>query len=113
MNMAHPRLLTDALFLFRNVHSRSAGLPTIEFLIENKAEHVLLHAFSGNAKNARKGIEAGYYFSIPPSFAIAEVCFSVRYSGEIEKLIQQRSNLNIIEICTNRNDSNRSNLFGN
>ncbi|VDN42462.1 unnamed protein product [Gongylonema pulchrum] len=60
----------------RNVHSRSAGRPTIEVLRQNGATHVLLHAFSGNVKNARPAIEAGYYFSIPPSFTLSkEVSF--------------------------------------
>ncbi|VDN29286.1 unnamed protein product [Gongylonema pulchrum] len=59
-----------------NVHSRSAGRPTIEVLRQNGATHVLLHAFSGNVKNARPAIEAGYYFSIPPSFTLSkEVSF--------------------------------------
>ncbi|KAI1719982.1 tatD related DNase domain-containing protein [Ditylenchus destructor] len=54
-----------------NVHSRSAGKPTIDFLIENGATKVLLHAFSGNVKSARPGIEHGFHFSVPPSFTIS------------------------------------------
>ncbi|TMS35610.1 hypothetical protein L596_002974 [Steinernema carpocapsae] len=53
-----------------NVHSRSAGTPTIALLIECGAKKVLLHAFSGNVKSARPGIQAGFYFSIPPSFSL-------------------------------------------
>ena len=53
------------------IHSRAAGRQTIEVLIREGAERVLLHAFSGKAKYALKGVEAGFYFSIPPSVAFS------------------------------------------
>lgn len=53
--------------LFSICHSRSAGRPTIEAALEYGATRVLMHAFDGNAKSARPGIDKGYYFSIPPS----------------------------------------------
>jgi TatD DNase family protein len=59
--------LARTLGLVLNVHSRAAGSATIEFLLEKGAERVQLHAFDGRASRAQPALEAGYYFSIPPS----------------------------------------------
>lgn len=50
-----------------NVHSRSAGRQTLETLLERGATRVQMHAFDGRAAKARAGVEAGYFFSVPPS----------------------------------------------
>jgi TatD DNase family protein len=50
-----------------NVHSRSAGRQSIAALLERGARRVQMHAFDGKISSARPAVEAGYYFSVPPS----------------------------------------------
>lgn len=50
-----------------NVHSRSAGRHAVAMLLENDAVRVQLHAFDGKAAAAMPAVEAGFFFSVPPS----------------------------------------------
>ncbi len=59
--------LSIELDLPLNVHSRSAGHYAIDLLRERGATRVQLHAFDGRAARAELALEAGYFFSVPPS----------------------------------------------
>lgn len=63
-----------------NVHSRSAGRHAVAMLLERGAKKVQLHAFDGKAGTAQPAVEAGYFFSIPPS---------VIRSRQKQKLVKQ------------------------
>jgi TatD DNase family protein len=72
--------LSKELDLPLNVHSRSAGHHAIALLLERGARRVLLHAFDGKASKALPAVEAGYFFSVPPS---------VVRSPQKQKLVRQ------------------------
>jgi TatD DNase family protein len=59
--------LSKELNLPLNIHSRSAGRHAIALLLENNALQVQMHAYDGKAGAALPAVEAGYFFSIPPS----------------------------------------------
>jgi TatD DNase family protein len=64
--------LSKELKLPLNVHSRSAGRHAVAVLLEAAAVKVQLHAFDGKLSAAMPAVEAGYFFSIPPSVLRSE-----------------------------------------
>jgi TatD DNase family protein len=63
-----------------NVHSRSAGRYAAALLLEEGAKRVQMHAFDGKAGSAAPAVEAGFFFSVPPS---------VSRSRQKQKLVKQ------------------------
>jgi len=59
--------LARELDLPLNIHSRSAGRHAVALLLECGATRVQMHAFDGKASAALPAVEAGFFFSIPPS----------------------------------------------
>jgi TatD DNase family protein len=72
--------LARELDLPLNIHSRSAGRHAVAMLLANNAVKVQLHAFDGKVGAALPAVEAGYFFSIPPS---------VVRSRQKQKLVKQ------------------------
>jgi TatD DNase family protein len=64
--------LSNELALPLNVHSRAAGRQTISNLLECSAARVQLHAFDGRFSTALPALEAGFFFSVPPSIVRSE-----------------------------------------
>ena len=72
--------LSRELDLPLNVHARSAGRHAVALLLDHQASKVQMHAFDGKASAALPAVEAGYFFSIPPS---------VIRSRQKQKLVKQ------------------------
>lgn len=72
--------LSRELDLPLNIHSRSAGRHVVALLLERGAQRVQMHAFDGKVSAALPAVEAGFFFSIPPS---------ILRSRQKQKLVKQ------------------------
>jgi TatD DNase family protein len=70
-----------------NVHSRSAGRHAVQVLLERGAVRVQLHAFDGKYSTARPAVEAGYYFSVPPSIVRSRQKQKLVFHLPLERLL--------------------------
>ncbi|EPB77052.1 hydrolase, TatD family [Ancylostoma ceylanicum] len=73
--------------VIRTVHSRAATGDTIDFLVESNADRVALHAFNGNLEEVLRGVTAGFFFSIPPSFTTGDHKRFLLEAVPMEKLL--------------------------
>jgi len=48
------------------IHSRKAELDATEILEEEKMKKVVMHCFNGKKSLIKRGVENGWYFSVPP-----------------------------------------------
>lgn len=55
-----------------NVHSRSAGRHALKMLMDAGATRIQMHAYDGRYSTALPAVEAGFFFSIPPSIVRSE-----------------------------------------
>jgi TatD DNase family protein len=70
-----------------SVHSRSAGRHAIALLRETPATRVVMHAFDGKYGSAIPGLDAGYYFSVPPSIVRSRQKQKLVRSLPLERLL--------------------------
>lgn len=85
-----------------NVHSRSAGRPTIQILQEvmkeaNKEVPVILHAFDGRPSIA-KSTPSNFYFSVPPSIVRSEGFRKLVETLPIERMLLETGTIAIYEM---------------
>ena len=70
-----------------NVHSRYAGHYCIDLLIQQGVKKALLHAYDGSKKSVKKGLAAGFYFSIPAAVKESTTFQRLAQTVPLEKML--------------------------
>ena len=72
-----------------SVHSRKAESDVLDILEQEKAEKVLLHCFCGSKKLVERGIQLGYYYTIPTNVVRAEQFMNMASMVNINKMLTE------------------------
>jgi TatD DNase family protein len=88
---------------FVQVHSRFAVKQTLELLLRERAERVIMHWYTTSEKYAKKAVDAGYYITVGPSYLynhdlvynnvknidIEKILFETDYPVSFNNIIQE------------------------
>lgn len=86
------------------IHSRKAEADAIEILKESGIRKVVMHCFSGKKALIREGVEAGFYFSVPPVIERLQHFETLVGLVPIEQLLTETDAPYLSPVAGKRND---------